>query len=634
MQRRTWSSRTAIVAFVTACISSVSVLLAAPDPAAPAADLPQAATAAKSQFRPLTPADLEQSRMELLAALDRLDRRLTEAGENGNDWRKYLDWQKLASQLGADQQPDRATLTKLYEHFNADYEGLELVWFVDVQRALRHYIAMLGAVSNQAQVQQAYSATLDQLAKRLAAYEKKPSTEDARLINESLRFLQEAQQAPELVRAIQERYGRPNFFGRVSGRIVGAGIAEPVDDTGPVVDCILGTSIYGTARTIGQTTAGVTSNENIAAIGTLFSGVAHSQTTGYHRPVVICSTSVTNLCAQKMLFLDINGLSSCPATSQAQTDTCIHDIQSESGRRLVERIAWKRAGRQKEQAEWIASRHAEQRLNARVDDQAAEQLNRANQQYLEKVRRPLEERKLFSDDVHFSTNDRFLKVVALQASDGKIAAQSPPPAATEDADMSMAIHESAINNFTYDALAGRTVHEEKAQAAIVNLLGRLPERMKGDEDGKPWAITFDPRQPIAVTFADNGFKVIIRGARYYKGTDSYPAMNVSASYKITNTPQGIQLVRQGDIEVLPPDFKPGEQIDTRRQVIRTLLAKRFSKVFEPQFLAEGFELPGRWQAAGRLMPVEIIAQDGWLVISWKQTGAPAKAPPASQTAAR
>ena len=121
--------------------------------------------------------------------------------------------------------------------------------------------------------------------------------------------------------------------------------------------------------------------------------------------------------------------------------------------------------------------------------------------------------------------------------------------------------------------------------------------MKGDEDGKPWAITFAPRQPISVSFADDGFKITIRGVKYYKGNDAYPAMNVSAVYKIEKSPKGFKAVRQGEIEVIPPGFVPGsgQQIDAQRTIIRKLLKQRFAKVFEPEFLGEGSNCP----ASGR-----------------------------------
>ena len=98
-------------------------------------------------------------------------------------------------------------------------------------------------------------------------------------------------------------------------------------------------------------------------------------------------------------------------------------------------------------------------------------------------------------------------------------------------------------------------------------------------------------------------------------------MNVSAAYKIEESADGFKAVRQGDIEVLPPDFEPGKQIDARRQVIRKLLEKRFAKVFEPEILGKGFELPGKWKAAGWMRPIQAVARDGWLIIAWKRSPA-------------
>jgi len=183
-----------------------------------------------------------------------------------------------------------------------------------------------------------------------------------------------------------------------------------------------------------------------------------------------------------------------------------------------------------------------------------------------------------------------------------------------------------VNNFAFDALAGRMIHEEKMQAAVTEMLGKLPEKMKGDDDGKPWAVAFAPRQPISLTFADDGFKITIRGARFFKGEEGHPGMNISASYKIEKTPAGFKAVRQGDIAVFPPEFVPGGEmkIDARRQIIRKLLEKRFAKVFEPEILGQGLDLPGKWKAAGHLAPIQVVARDGWLVIAWKRTPTPAK----------
>lgn len=591
----------------------------------PAKDLPALCKKTKAEFRPLTQADVQQAKTVLSEAIGRLENRLNQAGANGAEWRKYLLSEVLQEQLRGAKQLDKNVLVRVYQRYASGHEGLELVWFLDVQQALRNLVATLNAVDNP-QISAAYGDKLDKLALALEAYVAKPTTENALIISESVRWLDDAHQAPALVQAIQQHFVQPNLIGRISPAILGAGIADAVDDTMPVHDCILGTDVHGTAHTVGKTNIEFATDPSCGVFDILFFGTTESDNVGYHGPVTIYSKSTTGLSARKRLWVYDGGLASYSAESNANTSVDIHDICSNKGSAMIEKAAWKRAGKQKYEAEAIASQHAEQRLNDRIDQQAAAQLDRANETYINKFYRPMNDRKLFPQMLSYSTTERALTMVGLQAGGGKVAAPAAPPAVAEDADMSICIHESLVNNLTFDALAGRTIYEEKMQAAVTEMLGHLPEKMKGDEDGKPWAVTFAARQPISLTFADDGFKITIRGARFFKGEEGHPGMNISAAYKIEKTPTGFKTVRQGDIEVFPPDFVPGGEmkIDARRQIVRKLLEKRFSKVFEPEIMGQGLDLPGKWKAAGHLAPIQVVARDGWLVIAWKRAPAPAK----------
>lgn len=586
----------------------------------PRGELPDACQKAKAEFRMIGADDVEQSKTELFDALERLDRRLALDGQNGADWRSYLAWDELQTALKADK-PDPVLLRKVHGQYAAGYEGLDLVWFIDVRNALHNYAAMLGAADNPA-VRSGYVAVIDRLAASVKNYIAKPTTDDAQAINESVRWLENAHQCPELVKAINHHLVRPNLFVEITAPLAAAGLAEKVDDTIPIRDCILGTDIYGTAHTTGGTRAELWPDERFAVIDALFFGTTDSENVGYNGPVAIYSRSTIDLAARKRIWIDADGLKSYPAVSRAETSIEIDDIRSHRGRRSIERMAWRKAGKQQCAAEQIASQHAEERLNERIDQQAAEPLGKANRQYNEKYRRPFSERKLFPERLDFSTTDRAIAITGLQAGGGKLAAPNAPPAPAADADMSVRVHESMINNLAFDALAGRTVYEAKVQALAVDMLGELPEKMKGDEDGKPWAITLDQRRPITVSFADGRMSLTVRGIKFYKGDDAHPAMNVSAVYKIEKTDAGFKFVREGEIEVFPPDFDPksGQKIDARRSVIRNLLADRFEKVFEQEFIAKGFEMPGKWKSVGHMKPIQLTAENGWLVISWKRSG--------------
>jgi hypothetical protein len=581
-------------------------------------DIVAACQKAKTQFRPLTAEDLKSVKTELVEALARLDARLKSDRSSGEDWRKFLLWDTLQEELRQEGIPNWKRLYKeVYPRYVSGNEGLGLVWFVEVRSDLWSFMKVAEAIDNP-QAKTEYDQKLDKLAAQLQAYLSKPTTENALDISESIRWLTTARQAPELVRAVERRFNQPNLHAEVSAEFIAAGLGEKVDDTSAICDDILGTDISGTGHTIGQTTAELAPDANQGVIDTLLFATTYSTTVGSHGPVCIYSSGTTHIGACKRLWVNEYGFFSYPATSNAVTQTCINDIQAR--RQIIERVAWKKAGQQKSAAECEASRHAEQRVNERVDSQAAKTLDKAQQDFTNKFRRPLCDHNLFPEQLQFSTDKQALQVVSMQIGNSRLAAPSPPPVAAK-ADMVLRIHESMINNFSLDALGGMTVHEEKLQAAVIDMIGHLPDKLKGDEDQEPWAITFAPRQPISVTFADDGFKITIRGSEYFKGDAAYPAMDVTAVYKIEKTANGFKAVRQGEIQILPPGR---QQVGGKEQIIRRLLTKRFSKVFEPEILGEGFVFSDKLEKVGKMQPVEVQSHDGWLTIAWKRIPADPK----------
>ena len=175
------------------------------------AGLATACEAAKAEFRPLTQADLEPIKAELVAAVKRLDARLTAAGPSGELWRKYLHWNALQEELGREGAPKREVLVEIYQRLSAGEEGLNLVWFVEVQRALRQYLRVSEDIDNP-NLQTVYSQNLDRLAAALKAYAAKPTTEDALAISESLRGLKADRQAPQLEQAVDATIPTAEFI--------------------------------------------------------------------------------------------------------------------------------------------------------------------------------------------------------------------------------------------------------------------------------------------------------------------------------------------------------------------------------------------------------------------------------------
>ena len=281
------------------------------------------ARAAKAQFRPLTEADAQQALARLKTAIADLDARLSLAGQTGQDWRKYLLWDKLQAQV-QQPQPDVEVLGTIFGRFASGQEGLELKWFVGVRQALQNYIELSGAVGNPA-LKEAYVQRLDRLAGQLEAWTAHPNTDSMDQIAESLAWLENAGQSPDLIQAVRACFGRPNVHVRIGGEVLAAGLAGPVDETEPITDVILGTYLQGTGHTVGQTESRLVPDPTCGVFDLLLLAVNHSRNVGSHPPVCVYTTGTTSIGGCKRLWLDDAGMHAYPAVSRVETTS--HDLR-------------------------------------------------------------------------------------------------------------------------------------------------------------------------------------------------------------------------------------------------------------------------------------------------------------------
>lgn len=586
-------------------------------------ELVAACEGAKGQFTPRTEAHLQAARSELQAATARLDARLKAAGPTGEDWRAFLDCTALTEQLARDARMELETLDPLYKKYDSGHPGLNLNCFADVRRALWRYLTTARAIGD-AKLKDQYELVLEKLPEHLEAYRKSPNADAAWVIGRTVGWLEDAGQAPELIRAIRSYFSHPNLILQVSAGVVDAGLGRPVDETEPVRDVILKADIFGTGHTTGRVTVELAPNAQHAALDAVLRGNIESRTTGYRGPARVFSDSVTEITSRKPLLVDAEHVWALPAKSRAVTRTKITGVRVVRGGKRLERLVWRRACSQKSQAEWVGARHAEQRVSRRVDQQTGQLVGEANQAFREKFRRPLADRNLFPELLRFHTTQDALHGTARYAGPAGLAASNPLPEIPEKHDLVLCLHESMINNLMDAALSGMILQEEELRSQMTEAFGPLPERLQPDEDEEPWAVTFAAYRPISVAFGNGRFKVTIRGRKYARGEEEYSGvtMNVSAEYEIRKTPDGFKAVRQGELEVFPPGFVQGEdKLSTRQQVLRTLLQKKFGKIFDEEWTPKPLVLPGRWEKAGELAMTEWSVSNGWILVAWSRGSA-------------
>jgi hypothetical protein len=98
-------------------------------------------------------------------------------------------------------------------------------------------------------------------------------------------------------------------------------------------------------------------------------------------------------------------------------------------------------------------------------------------------------------------------------------------------------------------------------------------------------------------------------------------MDVWATYRIESEAGRHRLVRDGDVQIYPPDFVPGggKKLSIQQTSLRGILQKRFNKVFDEVIEIKPLDLPGELAAAGPLPMEQFEARkDGWLAAGWRK----------------
>jgi hypothetical protein len=223
--------------------------------------------------------------------------------------------------------------------------------------------------------------------------------------------------------------------------------------------------------------------------------------------------------------------------------------------------------------------------------------------------------------LHLNTDDRRLYVTARKSLADQVAAFSQPPAVDSDAVLSARFHQSFFNNLAEQELAGRTLTKERLEEELKKAGRAVPEALENEQDQPPWSITFAKRKPVELTVGDGTVRLTVRGSGYTSGDREFDAMDVWATYRIESEAGRHRLVRDGDVQIYPPDFVPGggKKLSIQQTSLRGILQKRFNKVFDEVIEIKPLDLPGELAAAGPLTMKQLVARkDGWVVAGWRR----------------
>jgi hypothetical protein len=282
----------------------------------------------------------------------------------------------------------------------------------------------------------------------------------------------------------------------------------------------------------------------------------------------------------------------------------------------VKKVASKKAAQSKGQATAIATRRAEARIRERLDLEAARQLEVSNRDLRVKFREPLKRIGTYPAMMHFSSTADDLNVKALEAAWTQLGAPDDPPVLGGNPALAVVAHESLVNNAANTMFGGRTLHDYEIRNEIIRRKGSLPEDMKDDDDRDPWSISFEDDQSVHFQIDDGGFNVLIRFSRFTSGERKLRHVNVAADYKAKKEGTRLVFERQGDIDVRRDGEKGNARIPIGEVALRSILRKKFGKLFKERIEGEGLELPGKYKTLGKLPVGEYQFDNGWAAVGW------------------
>lgn len=563
----------------------------------------------------------------LRSALPALDGLLARS-RSGPGWREYLDWPALQQQAASGTAADPAALRRLEKLLGATETGLDMPEFVRVRKAVTRYAEAADAARGSGATR--FGQRLDALAAALSSAASDGRAESLAPVPLILERLAESGQSGRIVPAVRGLMGRPNILLAVHEDLLAGAVNRPVHMTSPIDEVVLGTRVRGDGVTSGSVRLDFVPCRDRAAFDLVLAARNVSSTRGSQGPVTVHTRGVTDVGARRRIFVDEAGVTAAAVEASASTDTDITGIgvSARCGKRLIRRIAERKIAQTKPRAEAVAERRARDKTRESFTEQTQPALAQFQEQFESRVRRPLRARGLYPEMLHINTSDSELAITARKAIATQLAAGSHPPAADAGNLVTARIHESAVNNVLEDQFGGRRFTHLDVERLAREMKAAPPESL-AQEDQKEWAVTFSKHRPITLSADDGRVKLMIRGDKFVSGEREFPGMDIWVTYALGSAPFGKVLVREGDVQIYPPGFKPGggEKLTMAETSLRRILQKRFDKVFKSVIEIPDIPLQGEMASAGPLTLTQLESRrDGWVAAGWRKATSRA-APP-------
>ncbi|MCC9599016.1 hypothetical protein LOC67_00480 [Stieleria sp. JC731] len=563
-------------------------------------------------------ADVAPTREAFLSAVQKLRAHLSSTtGEaNAAAWLDYLRIEAAVQsiEIEADDREIAEHLDKVSRRATGVFPGLETAAIRDVRTAAHQYSDAL-RYRRKDVIAKALGRQLERFSDQWSEIPAEPTPDNIATLRLLLDLLERTDQSVELVDESQRLFSSPNVFVHVDEAMVQQAINRDVSQTTPVRDCILGTSIYGSATMNGQVTADLLPAEDSIRIQLALTGNVTTSNIGYNRGVRVRTSSNAQVYATRLLIADESGIQLGQVSTDASLHTNLNSIEHRL--KLVRKIARKKAAEQKP----IADRIAHRKLVRRISEEFAAETDQAatgpTPSFLDDFQTWLYRLDFEEPTRQIGSSTDAIFANSTVRKGNQLAAPSAPPAVNENSGVTIQIHESLIDNTLGSFLAGRTLSKAELDRMIER--SDLPKQSTSsdDEPAEDFEIDFDRSRPVIFEARDGNLVVGIRGTRFAQGSRELTRpLEIVASYRPVPSDDGtVVLERNDEVQI---NFPGTKRLSATQAGLRNSIKKGFAEAFPQTLLHQAMKIPEDAKVetlAGKTFRAkQVESNDGWLTI--------------------
>jgi hypothetical protein len=597
-------------------------------------DLAEAALDTLEQGPQIRSAKIDEARKQVVNASQSLDSWLNGI-QNGSGWAKYVRTGAVREAVNGDPAETAGKLTpvqtRLAEKNNlADAKSRDFLAkpeFASYESAINGYLAALAApaaATNSPELRKNLGALLS----AIEDYEGVHSSANAAVARKAFESVRET--APDggerISAALRNNYFNYNLRVIASEGFLNKLAGESRDESGPVVDFILGANVTGSQFTHTNVTIDLVPSGRNAQFDITARGQVSSSTQGVTDQATVFTQGNHSFTAAKRITFDGEKFWTQPARIgiSANNTTTGADANVPLFHRMANNIAVRRAEGLRGESEAIAASRLQDRVlpqfNSEVDKQFGPN-SKINVDFNDRMS-ALRELNLYPDAKSWSTTDSDLKVATRLMGPNELAASDPNPALVLGRGATILVHESLMNA-SADRLdiAGQTLTEDEVRARMESNLTKMLGREVKFKDDRPApsedetglrSFIFDKVDPIRVQVSDGTLTLTLRTGFKQEGKEDIPTQIINLPMTFSVDVKNI-VIEPGSVSIAAAE--PAES--AAKQLARAGVIKKKIESTFPRREIDRVSYVTRDKKKVLVAVTRIRALDGWLSVTYE-----------------